>query len=87
MKRQRFTDSQIMAALQRAEAGTPLPDLYREHGVSTATFYKWRAKFGGMDVSLMAKMKALEEENWRLKKMYVDAQMRALIVEEALAKK
>ena len=57
------------------------------HGISSATFYKWRAKFGGMDVSLMAKMKELEDENRRPKKMYVDAQMRALIVEEALAKK
>ena len=87
MKRSRFTDSQIMAVLKQAEVGTPVPDLCREHGVSTATFYKWRAKFGGMDVSLMAKMKELEDENRRLKKMYVDAQMRALIVEEALAKK
>ena len=87
MKRSRFTDSQIMAVLKQAETGTPVPDLCREHGVSTATFYKWRAKFGGMDVSLMAKMKELEDENRRLKKMYVDAQMRALIVEEALAKK
>ena len=87
MKRSRFTDSQIMAVLKQAEAGTTVPDLCREHGVSTATFYKWRAKFGGMDVSLMAKMKELEDENRRLKKMYVDAQMRALIVEEALAKK
>ena len=87
MKRSRFTDSQIMAVLKQAEAGTPVPDLCREHGVSTATFYKWRAKFGGMDVSLMVKMKELEDENRRLKKMYVDAQMRALIVEEALAKK
>ena len=87
MKRSRFTDSQIMAVLKQAEAGTPVPDLCREHGVSTATFYKWRAKFGGMDVSLMAKMKELEDENRRLKKMYVDAQMRALIVEEARAKK
>ena len=76
-----------MAVLKQAEGGTPGPDLCREHGVSTATFYKWRAKFGGMDVSLMAKMKELEDENRRLKKMYVDAQMRALIVEEALAKK
>ena len=87
MKKSRFADSQIMAVLKQAEAGTPVPDLCREHGVSTATFYKWRAKFGGMDVSLMAKMKELEDENRRLKKMYVDAQMRALIVEEALAKK
>ena len=87
MKRSRFTDSQIMAVLKQAEVGTPVPNLCREHGVSSATFYKWRAKFGGMDVSMMAKMKELEDENRRLKKMYLDAQMRAMIVEEALAKK
>jgi putative transposase len=87
MKKSRFTDSQIMAVLKQSEGGTPVPDLCREHGISSATFYKWRAKFGGMDVSLMAKMKELEEENRRLKKLYVDAQMRAMIVEEALAKK
>ena len=87
MKKSRFTDSQIMAVLKQAEAGTPVLDLCREHGISNATFYKWRAKFGGMDVSLMARMKELEDENRRLKKLYVDAQMRALIVEAALAKK
>ena len=64
-----------------------VPELCREHGISSATFYKWRAKYGGMDVSLMVKMKELEDENRRLKKLYVDAQMRALIVEETLAKK
>jgi putative transposase len=87
MKTSRFTDSQIMAVLKQAEIGTAVPELCREHGISSATFYKWRAKFGGMDVSLMAKMKELEDENRRLKKMYLDAQMRAMIVEEALAKK
>ena len=87
MKKSRFTDSQIMAVLKQAEIGTGVPELCREHGISSATFYKWRAKLGGMDVSLMAKMKELEDENRRLKKLYVDAQMRALIVEEALAKK
>ena len=76
-----------MAVLKQAKAGTPVPDLCRGHGVSTATFYKWRARCGGMDVSLVAKMKAREDQNRRLKKMYVDAQMQALIVEEALAKK
>ena len=76
-----------MAVLKQAEIGTAVPELCREHGISSATFYKWRAKFGGMDVSLMAKMKKLEDENRRLKKMYLDAQMRAMIVEEALAKK
>ena len=87
MKKSRFMDSQIMAVLKQAEAGTPVLDLCREYGISNASFYKWRAKFGRMDVSLVAKMKELEDENRSLKKLYVDAQMRALIVEEALAKK
>ena len=87
MKKSRFTDSQIMAVLKQSEMGTAVLEPCREHGISSATFYKWRSKFGGMDVSLMAKMKELEDENRRLKKLYVDAQMRALIVEEALAKK
>ena len=73
MKKSRFTDSQIMAVLKQAEIGTAVPELCREHGISCATFYKWRARFGGMDVSLMAKMKELEDENRRLKKMYLDA--------------
>ena len=87
MKKSRFTDSQIMAVLKQAEVGTPVMDLCREHGISNATFYMWRAQFGGMDVSLMAKTKELEDDNRRLKNLYVDAQMRALIAEEALAKK
>ena len=70
MKTSRFTDSQIMQILKQAEAGSPVPKLCREHGMSTATFYKWRAKFGGMDASLMTRMKELEDENRRLKKMY-----------------
>ena len=87
MRKSRFTDSQIMAVLKRAEAGEAVPDLCREVGVSTATFYKWRAKFGGMDVSLMARMKELEEENRRLKKMYMDEKLKAEVVAEALGKK
>ncbi len=87
MKRSRFTDSQILAVLKQAEAGTAVPELCREHGISTATFYKWRSKFGGMDVSLMTRMKELEEENRRLKKLYIEAQIKADIVAEALAKK
>ena len=70
MKRSRFTDSQIIAILKEAESGIRVPDLCREHGMSDATFYKWRAKFGGMDASMMKRMKELEEENRRLKKMY-----------------
>ncbi len=68
MKTSRYTDSQILAILKQAEAGSPIPELCREHGMSTASFYKWRSKFGGMDASLMARMKELEEENKRLKK-------------------
>jgi putative transposase len=87
MKISRFTDSQIIAVLKEAEAGTPVPELCRTHGISNATFYKWRSKFGGMDVSLMTRMKELEEENRRLKKLYIDAQIKADIISEALAKK
>jgi putative transposase len=87
MKTSRFTDSQIMASLKEAEAGTPVPDLCRTHGMSSATFYKWRAKFGGMDASLMARMKELEDENRRLKKMYAEERLKAEIVKEAMSKK
>ena len=87
MKTSRFSDSQILAILKQAEAGTAVPDLCREHGISSATFYKWRAKFGGMDASLMARLKELEEENRRLKKMYAEERLKTEIVQEALAKK
>ncbi len=87
MKKSRFTDSQIMAALKRSEAGEAVPELCRELGISSATFYKWRSKFGGMDVSMIARMKELEDENRRLKKMYLDEKLKAEIVAEALAKK
>ena len=87
METSRFTDSQIIAILKQAEAGSSVPELCREHGILNATFYKWRSKFGGMDASLMACMKKLEEENRRLKKMYVDERLKAEIVAEALTKK
>jgi putative transposase len=87
MKTSRFTDSQIIAILKQAEAGSPIPELCREHGMSTATFYKWRTKFGGMDASLMTRMEELEEENRRLKKMYADERLKAEIIAEAMAKK
>jgi putative transposase len=87
MKRSRFTDSQIIAILKEAESGVRVPDLCRTHGMSDATFYKWRAKFGGMDASMMKRMKELEEENRRLKKMYAEEKLKAEIVQEALEKK
>jgi len=87
MKTSRYSDSQILAILKQAESGTPVPALCREHGMSNASFYKWRAKFGGMDASLMKRMKELEDENRRLKKMYADERLKSEIVQEALAKK
>lgn len=63
LKKSRFTDSQIIAVLKQAEAGTPVPELCREHGISSATFYKWRSKYGGMEASMVSRMKELEEEN------------------------
>ena len=65
----------------------PVSELCREHGMSSAAFYKWRAKYGGMDASLMARMKELEQENARLKRMYADVQLRHDALQEALAKK
>jgi putative transposase len=87
LKKSRFTDSQIVSIIKQAEAGSPVPELCREHGISSATFYKWRSKFGGMDVSMISRVKELEEENRRLKKMYAEAQMSADILKEALSKK
>ena len=87
MKRSKFTDSQIMEALKRVDAGLAVPEICRELGISTATFYKWRAKYGGMDTSMIARMNELEAENARLKKMYIEEKLKAEIVTEALAKK
>ena len=63
IKRSRFTDTQIAEALKRVEAGLSVPELCRERGLSSATFYKWRAKYGGVDISMMARLKELEVEN------------------------
>jgi len=87
MKTSRYTDSQILAILKQNEAGIPVPDLCREHGMSSASFYKWRAKFGGMDASMMKRMKELEDENRRLKKMYAEERLMGEIAREALEKK
>lgn len=87
MKQSRFSDSQIIAILKQAEGGSPIPELCREHGMSSAAFYKWRSKFGGMDASLMSRLKELEEENRRLKKMYAEERLKAEIIQEALQKK
>jgi putative transposase len=87
MRKSKFTDIHIIVAVKRVEAGFAVPDMCRELGISTATFYKWRVKYGGMDVSMMSRMKELEEENRRLKKMYLEEKLKAEIVSEALEKK
>ena len=84
MRKSRYTDSQILAILKQNEHGVSVPDLCREHGMSSAQFYKWRAKFGGMDMSMMSRLKELEEENKRLKKMYAEERLKAEIRKEAL---
>ena len=86
MKRSRYSDNPILKILKQAEAGIPVPELCREHGMSSATFYKWRAKYGGMDASMMRRLKELEEENRRLKKMYAEERLKYEIVQEALEK-
>ena len=84
MRRSRFTDSQIMAILKQTESGVPVPELCREHGMSSASFYKWRSKYGGMDTSMMKRLKELEGENQRLKKMYAEERLKAELRQEAL---
>ena len=84
MRRSRYSDSQILAILKQNEQGVPVADLCREHGMSSALFYKWRAKFGGMDASMMKRLKELELENARLKKMYAEEKLKAEIRQEAL---
>jgi putative transposase len=87
MRKSKFTDSLVMDALKRVDAGLTVPDLCRELGISSATFYKWRAKYGGMDVSMIARLKELEAENTRLKKMYAEERLKAEILQESITKK
>ena len=87
MKRSRFFGIQTLVIIKQAESGVPVSGLCREHGMSAASFYKWRAKYGGMDASLMGRMKELEDENRRLKKMYAEERLKSEIIQEAMAKK
>ena len=87
MKKTRYSEAQIMGILKQAENGVPVSELCREHGMSNASFYKWRAKYGGMDASMISDMKALADENRRLKRMYADLSMQNDLLKEALGKK
>lgn len=87
MKRSRFTEGQIITILREQEAGMATVEVCRKHGVSTATFYKWKAKFGGLDVSDARRLKALEDENAKLKKLLAEAMLDNAVLKDLTTKK
>jgi len=87
MKRSRFTEEQIIAILREQEAGAATAELCRRHGISQATFYNWKAKFGGMEVSEAKRLRALEDENARLKRLLADAMLDNVALKDLLSKK
>ena len=87
MKRSKFTEEQIVAILREQEAGSKTADVCRKHGVSSATFYAWKAKYGGMDVSEARRLKALEDENAKLKRMLADSMLDNVALKDLLGKK
>lgn len=87
MKRKKFTEHQIIKILKEAEAGVPIPDLCRQHGFSKSSFYKWRAKYSGMDASALKRLKELEEENKKLKQMYADLSLEHKVLKDIVEKK
>lgn len=87
MKKVRFTESQIVKILKEYDAGRDAKEICREHGISRATFYNWRKKYGGMDASQLKKLKELEEENRKLKQMYADISLDNVMLKDILGKK
>ena len=87
MKIGRFSEPQILDILRQADSGVPVSELCREHGMSSASFYKWRAKYGGMDASMITQMKDMDDENRRLKKMFAELSMQNELLKEARGKK
>ena len=87
MKRSRFSEEQIIGLLKEQEAGAQTSDVCRKHGISSATFYKWKAKYGGMEVSEAKRLKALEDENARLKKLLAEAMLDNAILKDVASKK
>jgi len=87
MKRSRFSEEQIIGILKEQEAGAPTADVCRRHGISSATFYKWKAKYGGLEVSEARRLKALEDENARLKKLLAESMLNEAALRDLLGKK
>ena len=87
MKRSRFSEEQIIAVLKEHEAGMPTAEVCRRHGISSATFYKWKSKFGGLEVSDARRLKELESENAKLKRLLADAMLDKAALKDLLAKK
>lgn len=87
MKKTKFTETQIVSILKQQEAGIPTKEICRQHGISEATFYSWKSRYGGMEASDVKRLKDLEEENSRLKKMFADLSLDNQILKELFAKK
>ena len=87
MRKSRFTESQIVAILKVADAGSKVPDVCRQHGISSATYYKWKSKYGGMEASDLKRNKELEDENSRLKRMFAEMALENAAMKDLIAKK
>lgn len=86
MKRSRYSETQVVAILKEAEAGRSVTEVCREHGISSATYYAWKSKYGGMEAAELKRMRQLEEENGRLKKMYADLALENMAIKDLLGK-
>ena len=87
MKKSKFTDTQIISLLREVESGMKVEEICRKHGISSATYYKWKSKFGGMDASELKRIRELEEENAKLKRMYADVSLENLAMKDLFSKK